>query len=579
MNQRLIDIKKTPFSRYGAYISVTAEEGEEYLTVHNVRRRFGEDRAYKLRFYDGKKTAGCRITAQPECIIADIGEKSAVIYIRDDHTLVIDSQGLDVEFLQISNDGYACEESQQEFKMISASQKIYTYFYVQTGSGRLQDLDEKENESENSAENRNQKLTITCREKRIIVALRMSIWEPVSMELPIKPDQEIEKIKKEWSDFSKVISETDENSFEKMTWYNLWSSFVRAEDVYHYDVMLMSKKHMCSVWSWDHCFNALAMVKFSKKIALEQFLAPFVLQGETGILPDLWNPNYELGWGITKPPIHGWCFSKLMDIYDFSKQELLRIYEYLEKWTDYWLLYRDSDHDGIPEYPQGCDCGWDNATVFDDGYFRETPDLPAFLILQMRTLQRIAVNLAKMTEPENEDQQIWEERADFWEKKSGIMMKKMYEHCWNGEEFVSKQSHTHKFNKNSGCLLNLMPLVLGNLLEEDKKDKLVKKLKKEFLTEYGLATESPFSSKYESDGYWRGPIWAPTTYLIADGLRRAGEVELAREIAMKFCSMVKNKAHGNYENFDALTGRGLRAPGYTWTASVYMLLYWEFGRE
>ena len=37
------------------------------------------------------------------------------------------------------------------------------------------------------------------------------------------------------------------------------------------------------------------------------------------------------------------------------------------------------------------------------------------------------------------------------------------------------------------------------------------------------------------------------------------------------------KAKGNYENFDALTGKGLRAPGYTWSASVYMLLHWEFG--
>ena len=41
--------------------------------------------------------------------------------------------------------------------------------------------------------------------------------------------------------------------------------------------------------------------------------------------------------------------------------------------------------------------------------------------------------------------------------------------------------------------------------------------------------------------------------------------------------MSARKAKGNYENFDALTGLGRRAPGYTWAASVYMLLHREYG--
>ena len=43
--------------------------------------------------------------------------------------------------------------------------------------------------------------------------------------------------------------------------------------------------------------------------------------------------------------------------------------------------------------------------------------------------------------------------------------------------------------------------------------------------------------------------------------------------------MSRELAKGNYENFDALTGKGLCAPGYTWSASVYMLLHWEFETE
>ncbi|MBT3273482.1 MAG: hypothetical protein HN368_10020 [Spirochaetales bacterium] len=64
---------------------------------------------------------------------------------------------------------------------------------------------------------------------------------------------------------------------------------------------------------------------------------------------------------------------------------------------------------------------------------------------------------------------------------------------------------------------------------------------------------------------------------MVDGLRRGGFEEFAKNIAVKFCHMIREIAGGNYENFDAVSGDGLRALGYTWTASVNMLLMWEYG--
>ena len=173
-----------------------------------------------------------------------------------------------------------------------------------------------------------------------------------------------------------------------ISWYTLWSCFVRAEDVYKYDAMLMSKKYMTSVWSWDHCFNALAMSNIDLKKAMEQFLLPFELQSESGALPDMWNPNLEPVWAITKPPIHGWCFGKLMENHEFDQDTLRKVYNHLEKWTDWWMEYNDSDCDGIPEYPQGFDSGWDNSTLFDIGYYLESPNLSAFLVIQVNTLEK-----------------------------------------------------------------------------------------------------------------------------------------------------------------------------------------------
>ena len=68
---------------------------------------------------------------------------------------------------------------------------------------------------------------------------------------------------------------------------------------------------------------------------------------------------------------------------------------------------------------------------------------------------------------------------------------------------------------------------------------------------------------------WRGPIWAPTTMIVAEGLEAAGEIELAQEIRRRFCRTVARS--GMAENFDALTGGPLRDRAYTWTSSVFLI--------
>ena len=77
-----------------------------------------------------------------------------------------------------------------------------------------------------------------------------------------------------------------------------------------------------------------------------------------------------------------------------------------------------------------------------------------------------------------------------------------------------------------------------------------------YFTAHGFATESPSSPFYRDDGYWRGPIWAPSTMLMIDGLEKCGKAALAREAARRFVDMTA--ASGFAENFDALTGKGLR---------------------
>lgn len=94
MNETRIDITHIPFSRYGAYVSVSRDEGKKELIIHNVKRRFEEGPMFSLTFgKDEPQDFVC--TASPEKIRVENENGHAQIYIRDDQTVGIESFGLD----------------------------------------------------------------------------------------------------------------------------------------------------------------------------------------------------------------------------------------------------------------------------------------------------------------------------------------------------------------------------------------------------------------------------------------------------------------------------------------------------
>ena len=62
------------------------------------------------------------------------------------------------------------------------------------------------------------------------------------------------------------------------------------------------------------------------------------------------------------------------------------------------------------------------------------------------------------------------------------------------------------------------------------------------MSHYGLVSEPPNSTFYERDGYWRGPIWAPSTMLIATGLREVGENQFSESLEEQFCQMARRSS-------------------------------------
>jgi glycogen debranching enzyme len=170
--------------------------------------------------------------------------------------------------------------------------------------------------------------------------------------------------------------------------------------------------------------------------------------------------------------------------------------------------------------------------------------------------------------------------AQEWRDSADTLQARLIGQLWQGNRFAMVEACSGKeAPADADSLLPYLPIILGERLPEEIRVQLLSGLTREgrFLTEWGLATESRQSPYYQADGYWRGPIWAPSTMLIIDGLERSGAHALATDLKRRFCTMCAR--HGFAENFNAVSGKGLRDRAYTWTASVFLLLAHELINE
>lgn len=340
--------------------------------------------------------------------------------------------------------------------------------------------------------------------------------------------------------------------------YITWSCMVPAEGMLSLPAMYMSKNWMTNIWSWDHCFNALALGQLQPELAWQQMAVIFAAQHDSGRLPDFINDRYAY-WRFTKPPVHGWTFARLRQWAPefYTPDRRLQVRHWLTRQTQSWMA---GSIKGLPCYDHGNDAGWDNSTVFLEGTPLHSPDLATFLILQM---EELAV-LAALERDEVE--------ARHWRDQSAALRQALLTQLWDGERFVARHALRGEAVTGGDSLICFTPLLLGERLPLPIRQRLLAGLQQEgrFLTAHGLATESLSSPHYTPDGYWRGPIWAPTMALMVDALQRCGAHTLAQQLAFGFARMANHS--GMAENYDACSGVGLRDPAFTWTSSVFLLL-------
>ncbi|MFN8008817.1 MAG: trehalase family glycosidase [Terriglobia bacterium] len=267
-----------------------------------------------------------------------------------------------------------------------------------------------------------------------------------------------------------------------------------------------------------------------------------------------------------------------------DKARLARVYPGLYGYVNFWLQYHSSSR-GLARYFNAGQIA-DNDARFDRVYDRkgefehnneplsgfESPDLNAFLVMEMRCLARMAEELGFSTQ------------AVHWRDRANQLAKLIVEFCYFPAEatFYDVEEGTH--NKFSGVKTPNMflPLWAGVPLPESETRRIVEQHMlnpNEFFRPLPFPSLSFDNPKYDPAGYWRGRIWPHFVYWMVQTLWRTGYHKEAELTADRLLDMMQIKPW-LMENFNSSPeGIGKASdrdsqPDYVWTnaAAIELLL-------
>jgi hypothetical protein len=347
-----------------------------------------------------------------------------------------------------------------------------------------------------------------------------------------------------------------------------------GETSYKHTMVKMIHSLFEAAFVWQQPMQAV-WLSSDLKLAWEIFYSAFDHQSVDGRIIDALGFNGSQVDAM-KPPVHGLALLWLMDNCDLSgvsAESKEFVWQGLVRWTEFFMKFRDRNRDGIAEYQSILETGWEDAPYFSVGFPCATPDLNAFLALQMEAVARLGRDIGKPADV-----------CDEWQERSEALVKKIVERFWDGESWFAYNSETGE-KSDSATVALYITLLLGKRLPGEIIDKSVKFIFSEdgFNTPYGLATESP-KSEYFTHQFTRGSIIPPAEFLMCLALEACGESELAKKVANEYAAILRD--HGFFHIHNAVTGNedrtltGFGERGLFWSAwasSCYLYLARVYG--
>lgn len=393
----------------------------------------------------------------------------------------------------------------------------------------------------------------------------------------------------------------------------------------------VSYKWFNGFWAWDSWKQAVATVNFNEELAKNNIRALFDYQitkndkirpQDAGVIIDaiFYNKDEDRygdggNWNErnSKPALAAWAVWEVYKVTE-DKEFLKEMYPKLKEYHNWWYTNRDFDKNGIAEYggmvhrlnntseeiilAAAWESGMDNAVRFDvEGYGvddvgvkvlenkdlkgnligysinQESVDLNSFLYAEKIYLSNMAEVLGLLSE-----------------KKEYLASAKKVKEYVNKNMFDEKTGYYYDLqidkNGNKKLLVNrgkgtegYIPLWANLSTKKEAKRVVENIMDKNVMNTYlPFPTSAKDNLKYNPVKYWRGPVWLDQAYFGIVGLNNYGYKKEAQDLSIKLFENSEGLLTDGVirENYNPETGEGLHCSNFSWSASVYYLIYKDF---
>ncbi len=340
-------------------------------------------------------------------------------------------------------------------------------------------------------------------------------------------------------------------------------------------------------WSWDSWKHAAGLSYYNTALAKDQIRAMFSFQKPDGFIVDCVFRDTTIeahNYRDTKPPLSAWAVSKIY-AKDADISFITEMYPKLKKYHYWWYLKRDHDQDGLCEYGSTdgtilaakWESGMDNAIRFDNSKIvknsegaysldQESVDLNAYLFAEKLYLASLADALNKTQE------------AKRYRLEAETLKKQIQHQFYNSNDgwFYDTNLENTKFIKGAGSEGWIPLWAKAASKEQAERIKNIMMDSTKFYTKVPFQTMSKDHPKFDPlNGYWRGPNWLDQAYFGVKGLRNYGfdlEADKATLQIIEGANGLCGKGESIRENYHPITGDGLYAKNFSWSAAHIIML-------
>ena len=388
--------------------------------------------------------------------------------------------------------------------------------------------------------------------------------------------------------------------------YELMLANRRREGKYQYT--LPSPDTYPYQWLWDSCFHAIILSHFHTGDAKAELQSLVAKQFENGMIPHMiyWKPQNKkdfqlINWGkegtssITQPPMLAYgvweIFQKDKDI-----NFLNTMYPYIYHFYKYLLDERDphekhligiinpdeSGEDNSPRFDialglsptqtlqknaekrfklleQNISCKFDAPFCMRNFFWVKDVPFNSLMVTNLQLLSKISQKIGKKDD------------AIYFTKKALEIAKAMRDLMLEDGIFWSTFGENYKKIKVKTWAI-FSPLFAKIVTNQEAKH-LIKNYflnPDEFYLPFILPTTSKSDPAFDPEGFWRGPIWMATNWIVFKGLKNYGFHAEAKYLLDSSLKLLEKS--GFREQFNPLTGEGYGARNFTWGGLVVDML-------